>query len=374
MKPDPLVFDSPIRQIFVGRERELGIIQRELLAPNAKTVFITGPPGIGKTALAMMFAELNQSAFPGGVHNLHATPFETVDYTVDRQVSQRSKPYLIIVNDLEVRPHQGVDHELTAVRRKHPNARILATSRFVHAASVVDLQLQLEGLSRAEFRALLERGLTYARDPRSIDELYSALMGNPLAARLVADLLNEREITPRELLERLQDFTRPGIVDSAGEEIPESTSEHRKIVANVVTVSDDFLRKLHENPKLLYDLSPRGFEELVAELLSRLGYAVTLTPVSRDGGKDIYAAKKDYLGTFLYIVECKKHAPDHPVGVGLVRQLNGVVQAEQATAGILATTSFFTRGAQKFQTTISFQISLKDYFGIQEWLESVFKE
>jgi len=99
-----------------------------------------------------------------------------------------------------------------------------------------------------------------------------------------------------------------------------------------------------------------------------------LTPASKDGGKDIYAAKKDHLGTFLYIVECKKYAPDNPVGVALVRQLNGVLHAEQATAGILATTSFFTSGAKQFQETVAFQISLKDYFGIQGWLNAVLKK
>lgn len=62
------------------------------------------------------------------------------------------------------------------------------------------------------------------------------------------------------------------------------------------------------------------------------------------------------------------------VGVALVRQLNGVLHAEQATAGILATTSFFTSGAQQFQKTVAFQISLKDYFGIQGWLNAVLKK
>ncbi|MBU1723414.1 MAG: restriction endonuclease, partial [Gammaproteobacteria bacterium] len=98
------------------------------------------------------------------------------------------------------------------------------------------------------------------------------------------------------------------------------------------------------------------------------------TPASKDGGKDIYAARKDHLGSFLYVVECKKYAPDNPVGVGLIRQLNGVVQAERATAGILATTSFFTKGAKEFQARLSHQIGLKDYVGIQEWLDTIFRQ
>ena len=44
--------------------------------------------------------------------------------------------------------------------------------------------------------------------------------------------------------------------------------------------------------------------------------------------------------------------------------MNGVVQAKQATAGIPATTSFFTKGAAKFQRRIAHQISLKDVLAI----------
>jgi restriction system protein len=81
--------------------------------------------------------------------------------------------------------------------------------------------------------------------------------------------------------------------------------------------------------------------------------------------------KKDHLGTFVYIVECKKYAQNRHVGVKLVRQLCGVVHAEHATAGILVTTSFFTREAKRFQETIPNQISLKDYSGIRAWLDAI---
>jgi restriction system protein len=44
--------------------------------------------------------------------------------------------------------------------------------------------------------------------------------------------------------------------------------------------------------------------------------------------------------------------------------MNDVVQAKQATAGIPATTSFFTKGAAKFQRRIAHQISLSRRLGI----------
>ncbi len=113
---------------------------------------------------------------------------------------------------------------------------------------------------------------------------------------------------------------------------------------------------------------------MVAELLISRGYEVTLTPATRDGGLDIFAAKQVELGSFLYLVElrnsgeCKKYGPDQKVGVGLIRELLGVVAQRRATAGILATTSFFTKDAQEFQREVRWQLSLQDFADIASWL------
>ena len=293
MTTSPIVPDSPIRALFVGRERELDILERELVGPTARTVWISGLPGMGKTSLAMMFAESRRDAFPGGVFNLHATPFESLDKTVARHIRQDSRPCLLIVNDVEIRPQEQVGQELAVVRHLHPNARVVVTSRVAPTGSGADLQLNLDSLSQSEFRELLQMRLAYAGPSEIADELYASLQGHPLSARLATDLLKAGELTPRALLERLRSFTWPGVVGPRGERIPEEAPKHRRVVSDVVAVSDDFLCKLHENPRLLHELTPRGFEELVAELLARLDYEVTLTPASKDGGKDIYAAKKD---------------------------------------------------------------------------------
>lgn len=153
------------------------------------------------------------------------------------------------------------------------------------------------------------------------------------------------------------------IIDSLGNPI----NDISEIRIDVSEVNDWMLNELRKNPTDLYKLSPRRFEELIAEVLMRKGYSVELTPVTRDGGKDIYVARKDDLGSFLYLVECKHYEPTHKVGVSVIRDLYGVLSKEKATYGIVVT-SDFTKPAQDFQQDIKFQMSLKNFNSIQKWI------
>ncbi len=157
------------------------------------------------------------------------------------------------------------------------------------------------------------------------------------------------------------------IIDSLGKPI----NDISEIRIDVSEVNDWMLNELSKNPTDLFKLSPRRFEELIAEVLMRKGYSVELTPETRDGGKDIYVARKDDLGSFLYLVECKHYEPTHKVGVSVIRDLYGVLSKEKATYGIVVTTSDFTKPAKDFQQDIKFQMSLKNFNSIQKWLYDV---
>lgn len=154
------------------------------------------------------------------------------------------------------------------------------------------------------------------------------------------------------------------IVDSLGNPI----SDINNIRIDISEVNDWMLNELNRKPTDLYQLSSRRFEELIAEILMRKGYEVELTPTTRDGGKDIYVASKNDFGSFLYIVECKKYKPTHKVGVNVLRDLYGVLSKERATYGIAVTTSYFSKPAKEFQQELQFQMSLKDFDSIKQWL------
>lgn len=138
-------------------------------------------------------------------------------------------------------------------------------------------------------------------------------------------------------------------------------------------INDRVLKYLAENPIAWYQLQDNDFELAIAEIYHKLGYNVERTKSTRDGGKDIIIRKPEVLGDFIYYVECKKYAPNRPVGVGIVRNLVGTVNTDRVNGGILATTSFFTRDARKFvlDNKLDYQIKMHDYNMIQQLLNCV---
>ena len=119
----------------------------------------------------------------------------------------------------------------------------------------------------------------------------------------------------------------------------------------------------------MHNITPRKFEELVAYIMERHGYEVTLTQQSRDGGIDIFALKNEGFGNILTIVDCKKYSETNPVGVAAVRGMYGTLQIESASHGIIATTSRFTRNASSLAHKYKYQISLKDHADLLSWIQ-----
>ncbi len=142
---------------------------------------------------------------------------------------------------------------------------------------------------------------------------------------------------------------------------------------DLVVVSAGLLERLNRDPAGFHELTPRQFEEVVGELFHRSGYSVTLGPGTRDGGVDVWAVRKDKVGEFLCIAECKRYSPQRRVGVQVVRALYGTQQMHRANASLLATTSTFTTGAVEHRNEIGYQMTLKDFEALLECLCQVLK-
>jgi cold shock CspA family protein len=162
------------------------------------------------------------------------------------------------------------------------------------------------------------------------------------------------------------DLLIPGLMGPDGQPLNPSSPLYAEMVSQVRSVTVEIINLLATHPEKMHQLTPLQFEELVAELLARRGYDVELSPGSREF--DIRAAKKDGVGSFLYLVECKKWQGSKHVPVNIVRELYGTVSKTGASAGMVATTSTFTQDAQQLQEEIKWQMSLKDFFDIKKWL------
>jgi len=87
-------------------------------------------------------------------------------------------------------------------------------------------------------------------------------------------------------------------------------------------------------------ITPFEFEELIGELLNKMGYETEVTSKSGDYGIDVIARK----GKDVVAVQVKKYAKGNNVGNQEVQKLLGSMQLStlRANKGILATTSDFT--------------------------------
>ncbi|HEU4735705.1 MAG TPA: restriction endonuclease [Solirubrobacterales bacterium] len=211
-----------------------------------------------------------------------------------------------------------------------------------------------EAILAAAAPGLIDRDLIAAAEPDV--EILSSFLSQISTARKCGLSLGQL----------LAPFSRPTLLDPQRAPLDPDALGAVELSAQLVSV--EMLRLLAANPERLHELTPRQFEEVVAELFAKQGYDVTLTATSRDGGADLYVVDNNAIGSFLYLVECKRYHPGRPVGVGIVRGLFGAAQAAHATAGIVATSSYFTRDARAFQQEVQYQVSLRDFAALQSWL------
>lgn len=357
-------------QGFIGRQKELNDLHIAF-RKGVRGLVVVGPPGAGKTSLARVFADRFKDQFPGGVTVANASWAESPDDLLRRVLQRRPATALrlIVLDDAEALDEVGI-RQLQAALRQDPHIRLLLTSR----RSLPSFpQVNLGGLSRAEFEELLRLRNAFAHgqfDEKLAEHLFRVAGGNALLADLATGAVREGLVSSwQELFDRLRTFRVRGILGPDGRPIDTESEEYRRVIVDVTSANEEILRLLKNEPGLAWKIPPRKFEEIVAAILDRQGYNIELTPASGDGGFDIYAARQDGLGTFLYLVECKRYVPPNKVGVEIVRSLYGVIQTRRATAGAIVTTSFFTAGAQEFQRQVQHQIHLHDYLVLQKWIK-----
>jgi restriction system protein len=99
---------------------------------------------------------------------------------------------------------------------------------------------------------------------------------------------------------------------------------------------------LTARPESRFEIDPRKFEEVVADIFRHLGYSVILTSYSGDNGIDVILSGRD--GATIGI-QVKRYR--NSIKVDKIRELTGALVIGGHTKGIFVTTSTFQAGAQR---------------------------
>ena len=109
----------------------------------------------------------------------------------------------------------------------------------------------------------------------------------------------------------------------------------------------------HWNISLLNDLEWKRFEEVVSDYYKLIGYRSEVTRMGADGGVDVLLYQQG-ADTPAILVQCKSWS--QKVGVKAIRELYGVMAADQVGYGIFATTSDYTNEATQWVVGKSMQL------------------
>lgn len=353
---------------FVGREAELAELLTDTSA-NSGVVAVSGPAGVGKTAFVAEFARRNTAVFVGGVHWItcgwNSDLSETIR-TLGEGFRLRGGRVLVVLDEADRHQPGEVFEALSHLSTKSRDVTVILIGVEPRASGVKTLKIG--ELSVRDFAKLVKLRARDHLSAAALKRLQDASRGNPRLFLTLLDQWEQGDSDPDKVSSLLLPWTRSGILGPDGSPLNVRGTVGRTLITDVRQVSSDLLQRAARSLKTLHEMPPRLFEEVVAELLRRRGYDVTLTPITRDGGKDMYAARRDDIGSFIYVVECKRYHPLRPVGVGLVRALHGVAQHERVNAAMMVTTSVYSNPARSFARTIHYQMQLRDYFDLRRWL------
>jgi HJR/Mrr/RecB family endonuclease len=282
-----------------------------------------------------------------------------------RRRSSRRRGLTAVLDGGEGVDVRQLNNMFAALRNWNDVDQVIVTSRIRPDIRIYEFR-ELSRPSVEEMEAILRGNLNI---PEITEEQYLRLLGivkgSPEAAVIMAGMARSlsSDQLRRVLSGKIYDLT----------DVREGVGPVRvaQIVKPLIVVDNErLLKALKQNPKDVFKLSPRQFEEVVADLLQDMDYDVTLTKQTNDGGADILAAKKTEVGDVLCLVDAKKYKESRKIGVGMVRTLLGTLEDYRATSAMLATTSTYSPKAKAMQEKHQFRLSLKDYTDVVGWIQN----
>ena len=179
----------------------------------------------------------------------------------------------------------------------------------------------------------------------------------------LAPIMSEfRRVPLAERTSELDDIIRSGLSARSQIVVPDFA-----LAVRLDAIDAAFYQAVIGHPELLRTLDWRLFEKLLADILDSFGFEVELQRGTKDGGIDLFAVKQGHpLGPQRFLLQAKRWK--NSVGVEPVRQLAFLHSHHRVTKSCLATTAAFTSGAWELARQYRWQLELRDFEGLMEWV------
>lgn len=367
-----MTFDFEIEydRNFIGREKELKWLDERLYRRgySFSPTIISGPSGVGKTALVKQwFSSRRISYTPLWLDlssNIDANAIDNLLIEI-RRISddryERGGRLTVVIDGTDVWSQKKHEEAVGKIF----NYKIVSSLVFIRQKPLKFSRgehLSLHPLSNSSTGDFLRRLLFSELTDTQISQAIEASKGFPLAVSILSKLIQGDNIDSI-----LSSTTEPLYDIQNGILVPKNKiiTETKPII---VSANHKLITSLKQQPGSLRNLSPREFEELLADLLRDMGWDVELTKQTRDGGADILAYMNTDVGRLLCLVEAKHYREDRKIGVDLVRTLYGTLCDAQANSAMLVTSSSFTYDAKTFQQKHKYQLNLREYADVVNWI------
>jgi restriction system protein len=223
-----------------------------------------------------------------------------------------------------------------------PSGPSLFANRVGWATTYLKKAGLLESAGRAQVRVTAEGRAVLANPPQRIDRSfllrYPSFVAFATAAPKSSD--GRAAITPAETSDTSTPRER---IDAAAKELTED-------------LADDLLARVKAG-------TPRFFEDLVLELLGKMGYGTSHAEASQHLGRSGDAGldgviRQDRLGLETVYIQAKRW--ENTVGRPTVQAFAGSLQGARARKGVMLTTATFSQEAKDYVRSIEMKIVLID--------------
>jgi restriction system protein len=156
--------------------------------------------------------------------------------------------------------------------------------------------------------------------------------------------------------------------------VPGDRTSEGILIESIALPWYDIVKLMLANPRTIYELDWRKWEELIAGAYKREGYEVILTPRSNDKGRDVIATRPG-IGSVRFFDQMKAYKPGHLVTSNDVLAMAGVLAVEKnVSKGIITTTSDFAPGVRndpRLTSLMPYRLELKARDELLSWLKTL---